>query len=965
MPKKKKIIRPIIKDITTANSRPAVNGVVDGNFIKLKKAGIVEMHVIDATNDALINRIVFEVDETDENPRKYKWIYKLLNGEPHFTSIDRFPEEALSVGFSFPQVLEGGGLGWIEPFLDEPKNKKPAGYFISAKGDKHKSLLVRWRKASESHTGEIIDKKLQLLKDNVELHIYTQGLYGQEITVRLLVKSNEVDLYEKRLDPKIPVLPKPSATDTLQEADKKQKDIEKQKKEVADDMEANKLTNNYFVVQVKAYNITSDERTNLSNDIIIDGLSLANPKKALSIPSTQKAIIPINLDPLWRFFLKEGQHEIYPEVTVKINNQVTTYRDNYIIIDGRENPNPPSDIVGNTSILVSDIVINPSRFQLCKYSMLSIRENGGEQVKIFAEEELSQTNNPPDKLYYGVIAGESSNAKNTITLKVDGLNNNTSDCTHNPKHQNHVIDDSFLIAHGYQNENRKKKLPSEKKENILKLTGTFSPGGGFTTTINNDGKTATNIIEHNDEQLTFDVNYNYEILNAGGSINWDALTSYIWLHKFQANAYQVSVQTCRWRHLIHFAVYPDLKWTLGFKVGLAEEKFKKLNNDFKKVNTKTQLNPFQRAVVNTQKKINSFNWQKNTAVYKGGTLTPIMDSYANALPVQRKERRKDSPFSSIIKLLDDYEISLKAEWNNGQNVEDFVEALYQLIDNTIAGIKIGLEFIEDVIDGETASPITMSPEKGNLVNEFLKKIKKKPVSYNITNPSLGVALSWYFENINQKYNEGITNWGAGVSYAVALSLNPVIGIEVTIDFVQLLSRRHPIAFAIVAACKAIETLLGQDEDMIKIQLKVTGKIMLDGNLKYNTVGGFVISTGKKAANNAHVLKGGAAVTLSLEARIHLEGKVEIYYVAQVKAYIDAGVEGSVGVGVEAKLGSDQQGMFVDLIGKFDGVKLKGDVKIDVEVKRKSEEKQNSPPLIDAGFEVVLGEATHKFFTIRI
>lgn len=84
--------------------------------------------------------------------------------------------------FTFPAVLEGGGYCYVEAFFEgePPIGKVPNGLLVRAIGTP-KVIRVEW---TDMEYNPIKDTKVAF-GSHLLLHVYTQGLYGQEILVGL------------------------------------------------------------------------------------------------------------------------------------------------------------------------------------------------------------------------------------------------------------------------------------------------------------------------------------------------------------------------------------------------------------------------------------------------------------------------------------------------------------------------------------------------------------------------------------------------------------------------------------------------------------------------------------------------------------------------------------------------------------------------------------------------------------
>ncbi|GEM54940.1 hypothetical protein B0A58_02765 [Flavobacterium branchiophilum NBRC 15030 = ATCC 35035] len=89
--------------------------------------------------------------------------------------------------FTFPKVLEGGGMAWLEVFTDtDPATGKiPYGMFVQAKGEP-KIIRIEW---TDQDYNPIPESTVVAFNSQLILHIYTSGMYGQEVEVNLFDKD--------------------------------------------------------------------------------------------------------------------------------------------------------------------------------------------------------------------------------------------------------------------------------------------------------------------------------------------------------------------------------------------------------------------------------------------------------------------------------------------------------------------------------------------------------------------------------------------------------------------------------------------------------------------------------------------------------------------------------------------------------------------------------------------------------
>lgn len=150
----------------------------------------------------------------------------------------------------------------------------------------------------------------------------------------------------------------------------------------------------------------------------------------------------------------------------------------------------------------------------------------------------------------------------------------------------------------------------------------------------------------------------------------------------------------------------------------------------------------------------------------------------------------------------------------------------------------------------------------------------------------------------------------GIGYNVVLATKPLIGIEIKWHVLDLLCRRHPIAYAILAAVKTFLAALGDNPDGIKVDFTVKGEISTDIKFQGNTLSG-----DKKVT-----AKGDAHITAELEIKIDIIGKI-IFGSAVGIAEVGVGGKGEVGLGLEGTLGIDDKGVWMQSSLIFDGFKI--------------------------------------------
>ncbi|WP_281309756.1 hypothetical protein [Flavobacterium flavigenum] len=126
-----------------------------------------------------------------EKYENINWCWQLVgnkldyNNLSHNQSFSKGISQIQSLGkqkVSFPALLVGGGMAWLEAFHEKegPMGKIPNGIFVKAKGTP-KILRTEWTDFNYQPIKESIG-----FMSKVILHIYTSGMYGQEVEIKLI-----------------------------------------------------------------------------------------------------------------------------------------------------------------------------------------------------------------------------------------------------------------------------------------------------------------------------------------------------------------------------------------------------------------------------------------------------------------------------------------------------------------------------------------------------------------------------------------------------------------------------------------------------------------------------------------------------------------------------------------------------------------------------------------------------------
>lgn len=214
----------------------------------------------------------YEKNIADERA-KLQWAWQIVHKGIDPAKITH--NNSFSLGISatnekqitFPKLLEGGGLTWLEIFTEKnpPLGKPPHGMFMRATG-KPEIIAAEWR----DYAGTIITEEIAF-GSTVYLHIYTQALFGEKIEIQL-----QDDGYINDTDLK----PTPS---------KDGQPIQK--------LDPTASTRFVRLVDVHKFNKT----TTPVAGAIVDALITVNGDEQISSGNVQKCVFPVFIERAWQY----------------------------------------------------------------------------------------------------------------------------------------------------------------------------------------------------------------------------------------------------------------------------------------------------------------------------------------------------------------------------------------------------------------------------------------------------------------------------------------------------------------------------------------------------------------------------------------------------------------------------------------------------------------------------------------
>lgn len=293
-----------------------------------------------------------------ERYKDVNWVWIVAPKKPipsefyHNNELKKGIPEDGKVEIDFPKILEGGGMAYLEAYHegDTPMGKKPFGLFVQAGGEAG-IVRIEWTDFDYNP----LKGKTVAFGSEVLLHVYTAGMYGQEVEILLSDKD-----YISKDDHLIT-----------------------------------------FEREVNIHKVHPKEKGKLG---VSHKLAKAE-KNGEGDPNQfiQKLVIEVKIDYSW---ISKGGMElkVYPAVKSKKNNELLYIREiDYleVAMSGGKH-NAPKEIT-NSPVLVGQVETNIAAYHPCQYTGIDYTDDKGESTNIYTEREgVSE----PNHLEVAIIAGE-------------------------------------------------------------------------------------------------------------------------------------------------------------------------------------------------------------------------------------------------------------------------------------------------------------------------------------------------------------------------------------------------------------------------------------------------------------------------------------------------------------------------------------------------------------------------------
>lgn len=870
--------------------------------------------------------------ETSLKPYKnlnWAWCIAGIKLDPekidHNETFTKGIQEILDFGqkkIHFPKLLEGGGIAWLEVWPDNEKStaKIGTGMCVQAEG-KPAILKTEWTDFDYNPLDQV---KIAFMSE-VILHVYTTAMYGQEIEIHLIDK----DIFDPN--------------DELDIADKK-----------------------YFTRQIDLLKIKqSDSHKKIVTDLLVKTEQNNDDDIADAEQYVQKIEIKVLIEDGWKD--KAGKTlKIFPAIkSLQTKTYFKGFKREYLNVSNEADSEKRQVVaeITNKPLLYGTVETNVADFLPCRFD--TVKLDGKE---VFSSANIHHRNK--STIDIEIVAGKKE-------LHLLDFAFRTLECEHTPeKHINKelsviTVPQNFTLNVGAGANARHPAKEEQEKAIKIKTAAShkLTYAGGLETTAGEENKKETGDILVRQDQIQFDAFFNYDIpLNS--LARYVKVAKYFWLgESFTKSAEILKIRalanTCAFKKDINIAIYPDIKWSLVFGFNVESEQLENLlpnwdqektidrykwdGNKFteklqgklkdakseeekKKINDKIEQ-------LNKRKEANQKVNDKMLDIYKQNYGTPAENTeQPESVPTAQKGK-----LATLLEIMKKVDISIKAEIYGDTKLEltrDFVEntvALAKQYKDVYEKVKWAMELLK----GEKDTPENKADgdnQFGSLLKDKLSRSRIEGLEEALTRstqeveilfPQFSIGGNWQFEPVDgKKYPELAGRSGLG--YTVAFAAAPLIGIEIRWHILDLICRRHPIAYAILAAVKTLLAALGDNKNAIVVDFWVQGQISTDINFTGNALAG----------DKKITAKGDAHITAGVQISINIKGEI-ISGKYTALAEVGVGGTGEVGLGIIGNLGIDDQGIWMQSSLAFDGIKLTFTAVIKGEIKKKRVKKDGT------------------------
>lgn len=892
-----------------------------------------------------------ELKELEKTYSNVAWAWSIAKKR---TSIPNGKNEDLTTGHTIENMtvgshIYGGGFAWIEPFWDvkdsKPTGNSKNGIYVHTTSDKPQPIIAEWYAFDQSENPIKINTAVKA-GSKVQLHVYTQSMYGHNIGVEL--KGNGK------------VLKANSYADTITITIDKNKSKPNQSSSKREVFESEDI----FLTEVEIYDCSDAKSIKPPGEAIVGYLvdDLGNDKdgKRRDYLNVQKAVLDLYIDPIWCFGL-DGTIDVLPTIHFK-NSKIELKQALKII--GNNTPEITIPDYGNKPVFVDNVETNFEAFQHCRYEKITAKYNKGDEK--FEIEIFPTKNNLEQKILKFPIVTGIKQARERFTIELEGVK--TDECIFentDKDHNGNVIDISELenlIVNGKGKKSNKWRLVDYKgkgsgavkdedandendnrKIDASNITQKFNLiNGGSTIKIQDSFK----ILEENnpfilepptDTKLELEVGFDFTFNNSVNPL-WGLINT-IWPNSENiAQKYPVRLNSCANKLPLDILVYPDTKCTIQLAYNYDTKEFEELreayhdkwamkellvDNELAKLKKKEEGIP--------DKKYLKSKKEREKGKKERESIRKSRNKEKNKKLKVKKNQSKISQARHMMGELKntgliDCNIAFICEFDRPYHALE----ISSVFEEGIAFLKKIIELkelINNIIEGKQEKTTENAPKAEKLSKknkkrqeELEKKLKTKKSnsnwSFEFIPPSVGLSLSWYAE-IPKDLNTPVM----GTMIEGAIDLDPLFGFEIKYDAYQLLYKiKHPVVLAVVATLDILDEALGDNFD-INLDIIVTSEI--SGSLKgtINTAEGSSYEQRLMKDEDDSPCKFGGKVEIKLVGEIKANGTVT--FLGFIKRTIYAGLEAvaTTGVSVECVTKADTKSIYVEPEIKFEGFVL--------------------------------------------
>lgn len=508
----------------------------------------------------------------------------------------------------------------------------------------------------------------------------------------------------------------------------------------------------------------------------------------------------------------------------------------------------------------------------------------------------------------------------------------TIECDNDPTDNGHEIT-ILSVADNYElnidaSSKAEHKVKAKEKETVKTSLSTSTSVMGVKNKSKDIVKEENGIVTVRQKQIEFDAFYNYDIPQDANPVTTFVKAMQYYglrdLSEAKINRINAFTTTCAFRQNIHIAVYPDIKWTLKFGFNVTKNDIEKLN---KNGGTFAPLKTYEAQALEKEKAY----FEKNES--RKETLDRAEKYFTEKYDLKHKETPdapvdKGTKFKQIIEILKRITISLEEQHYGGdiknELTDNFVKQFYEQLRPVIllAGKAVG------IVEGDYDKK-DFTPKEEKDIEGLMARLNRKPVEYEMLYPKLSGAGSWYYEEIDRnQYPELAGRQGVGINLVVKAA--PLIGMSIKWDILELLCRRHPIAYAVLKAVQGLFYILADDPSAIKCDFIVSGQIDTAVDLKHNYLAGF-----KEIS-----VKGGNSIKIEIILELKLNNSIKVgKFEVLVKRGVSSGI--SIGLGIEDVYGIDVNGIYLKRDLVFEGIKFSFKAEGSVELSNKECKRKKS------------------------